>query len=49
MVFLEYRTITYTIEIAAVNGKKFEVVKEEIIYNTSIKYLESGAKILGET
>ena len=44
---LEYSNIIYTIEIAAVNGKKYEVVKEEIIYNTSIKYLESGAKTLG--
>jgi predicted ATPase len=49
VLFLEFRNITYTIEIAAVNGKKYDVVKEEIIYNTSIKYLKSGAKEVGHS
>lgn len=49
VLLLEFENITYTIDIAAVNGKKYDVVKEEIIYNTSIKYLKSGAKDLGES
>ncbi len=48
VLLLEYSNIRYTIEIAAVNGKKYEVVKEEIIYDTKIKGLEAGTKTLNE-
>lgn len=47
--FLEYSKITYTIDIAAVNGKKYEVVKEEIIYNTKIRQLVGVGKDLSDS
>ena len=48
LLLLEYSNITYTIEIAAVNGKKYEVTKEEIIYNTEIKQFDPEAEIVGD-
>jgi predicted ATPase len=46
LLLLEYSHIIYTIEIASVNGKKYEVAKEEIIYNTTIKQLEPESEQL---
>ena len=49
LLLLEYSNISYTIEITAVNGKKYEVAKEEIIYNTQIKQLEPETKAFSAT
>jgi predicted ATPase len=46
---LEYNNITYTIEIAAINGKKYEVVKEEIVYDTKIMQFDSKKSIINNT